>query len=402
VNDPEGGALAGLLVVDASRVLAGPYAAMLLAELGADVIKIEQPGRGDDTRRWGPPFTDDGDSAYFLAANRGKRGIAIDLRQDAGRVLLAGLLSQADVLIENFKATTREAFDLSGPATRRRFPRLVHAAISGFGATGPFAAAPGYDNIAQAASGLMSVTGTAGGDPQKVGVAISDLAAGLHAAVAILAALKHRDATGSGQFVDVSLFDASLALLTNVASSVLVSGEPPVRWGNAHPSIVPYQPVRTKDGVLMLAVGNDGQFGSLAGVLGEPGWVGDPRFATNPARVRHRDELVPIIEARFLERESAAWLLLLSAAGVPAGPVRTVAEALASSEARSRGMVVDLPSSGGRSVRALGPVPKLSETPARVGGVAPRLGEHTDEILRSLLGCDDAHLASLRACGAIG
>ena len=257
------GALDGLLVIDASRVLAGPYAAMLLGELGAQVVKVEQPGRGDDTRQWGPPFTEAGVSAYFLAVNRGKRGVAIDLRLKAGRGVFDDLLLKADVLIENFKSKTREEFALSGEATSRRFPKLVHAAISGFGATGAFASRPGYDNVVQAASGLMSITGPAEGEPYKVGVAVSDLAAGLHAAVSILAALRHRDATGVGQFVDVSLFDASLGLLANVASSALISGEPPGRWGNAHPSIVPYQTVRAADRQLMLAVGNDAQFHAI-------------------------------------------------------------------------------------------------------------------------------------------
>jgi hypothetical protein len=231
VTAPRGGALAGLRVVDASRVLAGPYAAMLLGDLGADVIKVEQPGRGDDTRRWGPPFTEDGLSAYYLAVNRSKRGVAIDLGENAGREVLDALLSRADVLIENFKMTTREAFGLSGEATRRKFPRLVHAAITGFGVTGAHASRPGYDSVVQAASGLMSITGPEDGPPFKTGVAISDLAAGLHATVAILAALRHRDASGEGQLVDVSLFDASLGLLANVASSALVSGETPTRWG---------------------------------------------------------------------------------------------------------------------------------------------------------------------------
>jgi formyl-CoA transferase len=390
-----------VLVVDASRVLAGPYAAMLLSDLGADVIKVEQPGHGDETRRWGPPFTADGVSAYYFAVNRGKRGLAIDLRREAGRAVLDALLSKADVLIENFRADTREAFALDARAIGRRFPRLVHAAISGFGATGAFAERPGYDSVAQAASGLMSITGSVEGEPHKVGVAVADLAAGLHTAVAVLAALRHRDATGVGQFVDVSLFDASLGLLANVASSVLIANDPPARWGNAHPSIVPYQLFHAADGPLMVAVGNDRQFRELAAILEEPSWADDPRFETNPARVRHRDALIPMIEARIVRRPATDWLAAFTAAGIPAGPVRTVPEALRSPEAVERGMVVDLATDGGTAVQALGPVPKLSQTPARVGLAPPRLGEHTGEVLRELLGYDDARIAALGEQGAI-
>ena len=396
MTEPLFGALSGLLVIDASRVLAGPYAAMLLGDLGASVVKVEQPGHGDDTRTWGPPFTESGVSAYYLAVNRGKRGVAIDLRQEDGRRVFDDLLAQADVLIENFKAETREAFALGSCATGHRFPRLVHAAISGFGATGADASRPGYDNVAQAMSGLMSITGPAESEPHKVGVAVSDLAAGLHAAVAVLAALRHRDATGAGQFIDVSLFDASLGLLANVASAALVSQEEPRRWGNAHPSIVPYQTVRTADRPLMLAVGNDHQFRALANVLEAPEWTDDPRFATNPARVRHRETLVPMIEERFSRRPSADWLAALAAVGIPAGPVRTVLEALNSPEAALRGMVhrVD-------DVAMVAPVPKLSRTPARAASMPPRLGEHTDEVLRELLAYPDERIAALRARAAI-
>jgi crotonobetainyl-CoA:carnitine CoA-transferase CaiB-like acyl-CoA transferase len=342
VTEVRPGALSGVLVIDASRILAGPYAAMLLGDLGAEVVKVEAPGRGDDTRRWGPPFTVAGVSAYYLAVNRGKRGVALDLRQEAGRAVLSDLLSRADVLIENFKAETREAFDLGGGATGRRFPRLVHAAISGFGATGVFAARPGYDSVAQAASGLLA----------------------------------------------------------NVASSVLIAGDPPGRWGNAHASIVPYQLVRASDGAFMLAVGNDPQFRALVAILEAPAWADDPRFATNPARVRHRETLIPMIEERFMRRPAADWLAALAAAGVPAGPVRTVPEALSSPEAVERGMVVDLPN-GDQTTRALGPVPKLSKTPARAGSSPPGIGEHTEEVLRELVGYDDARIGALRATGAI-
>ena len=396
MTEKPAGALAGLLVVDASRILAGPYTAMLLGDLGADVVKVEPPPRGDDTRRWGPPFAATGESAYYLAVNRSKRGIAIDLRREDGRGVLDALLSRADVLIENFKAGTRETFELSREATRVRYPRLVHAAISGFGATGSFAGRPGYDNVVQAASGLMSITGPVDGPPYKVGVAVVDLATGLHAAVAILAALRHRDATGEGQFIDVSLFDTSLGLLANVASSALLSGEPAERWGNAHPSIVPYETIDAADGRLMLAVGNDTQFRALCVVLSQPGWAEDSRFATNPARVAHRETLLPMIRERFSRKTVAEWIAGLEAAGVPAGPVRTVCEALACAETVERGMVVSV---GG--VPTVAPVPKLDKTPAQATPAPGRVGEHTDSVLAELLGYDAQRIAALRESGAV-
>ncbi len=395
------GALRGLRIVDASRILAGPYAAMLLGDLGASVVKVEQPGRGDDTRSWGPPFTASGVSAYYFGINRSKKGIAIDLSVEPGRRVLHALLDRADVLIENFKPSTREAFGLTAGETGSRYPRLVHAVISGFGATGAFALRPGYDSVVQAASGLMSITGPAEGPPHKVGVAVSDLAAGMQAAVAILAAVRHRDATGRGQFVDVSLFDASLGLLANVASAALVSPDPPRRWGNAHPSIVPYEVVEAKDGPFMLAVGNDSQFRSFCAVAGCDPLAKDPRFATNPARVRHRDALMASLRPVVAGRRVADWLDALESAGVPAGPVRTVPEALACDEAARSGTIVELPEPGGGAQRAVGPVPRFSDTPASVGPVPWRIGEHTDEVLREWLGWEESEIARCRGEGAV-
>jgi crotonobetainyl-CoA:carnitine CoA-transferase CaiB-like acyl-CoA transferase len=395
VTHGAGGALAGVVVVDLSRVLAGPYAAMMLGDYGATVIKVEEPERGDDTRRWGPPFTASGESAYYLAVNRNKLGLAVDMRQAAGRAVVDGLLEQADILIENYKPATRAAFALTPDAVGFRHPRLVHVAISGFGASGPFAARPGYDSVAQAASGLMSITGAPDGEPAKCGVAISDLAAGFHACFASLAALRHRDRTGRGQFIDVSLFDASLGLLANVASSVLVSGRAPERWGNAHASIVPYDVVAAKDRPFMLAVGNDGQFRALAQCLGAS-WADDARFATNPARVEHRAALMSLLAERFSREIADVWLARLERAGVPAGPLRTVPEALASDEAKARGMVAE---SGG--IPMVGPAAKLGLTPARVGSPPPKLGEHTDEILRGRLGYDAGRIAALRREGIV-
>jgi crotonobetainyl-CoA:carnitine CoA-transferase CaiB-like acyl-CoA transferase len=395
-------ALDGVRVVDASRILAGPYCGMILGDLGATVVKIEEPERGDDTRRWGPPFTDAGESAYYLSVNRSKLGVALDLATPAGRSTFEALLDRADVLIENYKTATRESLGLAGDAPRTRFPRLVHAAVSGFGASGSRAARPGYDSIAQAESGLMSITGPPDGDPYKLGVAISDLAAGLHAAVGILAALRRRDRTGEGQLVDVSLLDASLGLLANVGSSWLVAGETPERWGNAHASIVPYEPVATADGMLMLAVGNDRQFRALCEALGDPALADDPRFATNPERVKNRADLLPRLAGRFRTRTRAHWQLSLDRLGVPAGPVRTVPEALEGEIARERNMVVEVGRPGEPSTRAIGPVPKLSHSPAIPHLPPPRIGEHTESGLSSWLGYDAAKIAALRAAGAFG
>lgn len=392
------GALDGILVLDLSRVLAGPYAAMLLGDLGATVIKVEEPGRGDDTRRWGPPFTAEGESAYYLAANRNKRGIALDLGREADREALHALAAKADVLVENFKPGTLARLGLHPEALLAAHPRLVVASISGFGRTGPETDRPGYDAVIQAESGLMSLTGPVDGEPHKLGVAIADLAAGLHAAIAILAALRHRDRTGRGQHVDVSLFDAAVGLLANVGSSYLVTGTAPGRHGNAHPSIAPYEPFETADGRIMLAVGNDGQFDALCRVLGRPEWVSDPRFATNPARAANRAALAALVGASLRAGATSRWLADLDAAGVPAGAVRTVPEALDGAIAAARGMVATLDRGGASPYVGIGPVPKLDRTPARVSSPPPRLGEHTAEVLREILGWDEVRIASVVAC----
>ncbi len=303
-------ALAGITILDLSRVLAGPFATMLLGDLGADVIKVERPGDGDDTRHWGPPFTAQGESAYYLCANRNKRSLTLNLDDPAGSDILRELVSHADVLVENFRAGAMERWGVGYAALRSVHPGLVYCAITGYGQTGPYRDRPGYDNVIEAQGGLMSITGPAGedGEPHKVGVAIADITAGLYAAMSILAALRHRDASGEGQYIDVALFDVQLSWLANVASAYLVSGEEPRRYGNAHPSIVPYQTVRTADGWLMLAVGNDGQFGRLCDLLGRAGWASDARYASNAARVEHRQELMSKIEPCFARRTTGDWI----------------------------------------------------------------------------------------------
>lgn len=396
------GALADLLVLDLTRVLAGPYGTMILGDFGARVIKIEQPGRGDDTRQWGPPFTPSGESAYFLCANRNKQSLALDLKSAAGRQILRELAQRADVLIENFKVGTLDRLGLGYAALREQNPGLIYCAITGYGQTGPYRDRPGYDTVIQAQGGIMSITGPADGEPFKVGVAIVDISAGLYAATAILAALHHRQHSGEGQFIDIALFDTQLGWLANVASAYLVSGQPPQRYGNAHATIVPYQAVPSADGWLMLAVGNDQQFLALCRLLGHPEWASDPRFATNPARVANRATLIPQLEAIFRTRTTHEWVLALLDQGVPCGPVNDIPTALHDPQAQARAMLQSIhhPQSG--PLPMVGPVPKLSATPPSIASPPPLLGEHSASILREFLGYDDAQIAALHQAGVIG
>ncbi|MBX0329501.1 CoA transferase [Oscillochloris sp. ZM17-4] len=395
------GALDDILILDLSRVLAGPYGTMVLSDFGARVVKVEQPGQGDETRTWGPPFAADGQSAYFLCANRNKESITVNLRSPEGRAIVRALAARADVLIENFKVGTMAALGLGYESLRELNPGLVYCAITGYGQDGPYARRPGYDTVIQAQGGLMSVTGPAEGGPFKVGVAVVDITAGLYAASAILAALHHRARAGEGQLIDIALFDVQLSWLANVASAYLVSGSPPARQGNAHATIVPYQPFAAADGHVMVAVGNDGQFARLCGALGRPEWATDPRFTSNPARVAARDELVPMIAEVMAGRPAAAWVEALLAADVPCAPVNDIPAALADPQAQARGMVREIPAEGGPPVRLVGPAPKLSATPAAVRSAPPRHGQHTEAVLRELLGYDQARIAELRESGAI-
>lgn len=321
------GALDGIVVADFTRVLAGPYCTMLLADMGAEVIKVERPGTGDDTRSWGPPFDADGRATYFESVNRNKTSVAIDLASEAGQTQAGELVDRADVLIENFAPGTLARFGLSWDQVRDRRPDLIYCSISGFG-SGPGADLPGYDLLAQAVGGLMSVTGPQPGTPTKAGVAVTDVITGLHAAVGILAALRHRDATGTGQLVEVSLLTSLLSGLVNQTSAVLNGGVVPGITGNAHPSIVPYETYPAADRLIVIAVGNDGQFRRLCRVLAHDEWADDPRFTTNPARVEHRDELNPLLHETLRTQPADHWLPLLRAAGVPAGPINTIAEAI--------------------------------------------------------------------------
>jgi crotonobetainyl-CoA:carnitine CoA-transferase CaiB-like acyl-CoA transferase len=395
------GALSNVLVIDLTRVLAGPYATMILSDFGASVIKIEQPGRGDETRQWGPPFSPSGESAYFLGVNRNKKSLTLDLRTSGGQQVLRDLVRRGDVLIENFRAGTLDKLGLGYATLREINPCLIYCAITGYGQTGPYRDRPGYDAVIQAQGGIMSVTGAADAEPSKVGVAIADIAAGLYAAVSITAALHYRQVAGIGQLIDISLFDAQLGWLANVASAYLVSGELPKRFGNAHASIVPYQTMPTADGWLMLAVGNDQQFASLCRVLGQPDWLLDDRFVTNPARVEHRPVLIPMLTEAFRKRTTACWLEALLPAGIPCGPVNDVPTALNDPQAQARSMVQSVEHATGGRISLVGPVPKLSVTPAHITSAPPLLGEHTDQVLSEFLGYDTAHIAALRAEGAI-
>ncbi len=373
--------LAGLRVLDLSRVLAGPYCTMVLADLGADVVKVENPHAGDETRAWGPPYAGE-ESAYFLSVNRSKRSAALDLKDPGDLAAVRTLAERADVVIENFRPGGAERLGLGFEALRAANPGLVYCSISGFGHEREPVDRPGYDFVAQAECGLMAITGHEA--PAKVGVAVVDLFAGYNAAVGILAALRRRDATGAGDHVRVSLLDSGLAALVNVAQNALVTGEEPRRYGNAHPSIVPYETFPTADGLLALAAANDGLFVRACAVLGRPELPGDPRFATNPARVEHREALVPLLTAALAERGADAWVAAFTAAGVPAGRVRGVRDAFeaASAAGAAATVTVEHPTAGPLEL-VRSPI-SLREAPTRPPAAPPRLGEHTADVLAEL------------------
>jgi len=390
------GALAGLRVLDLTRILAGPLCTMMLGDLGADVIKVEPVAGGDDTRGWGPPFAG-GESAYFLGVNRNKRSLTLDLATEAGREILAGLVARADVLVENFKTGTLETWGVGDAWLADHAPRVVRCSITGYGTSGPRARQPGYDFVLQAESGLMSICGAPDGPPTKYGVAIVDVCTGMLACSAILAALQARPRTGRGQRVEVSLHDAALAMLVNVASSYLVAGQEARRFGNGHPTIVPYTTYPTRDGQMAVAVGNDAQFARFAEAVGRPEWARDARFTRNRDRVVHRDVLDGLVADVLRGDVARAWLDRLRAAGVPCGRINTVAQALDDPHAAARGMVetVEHPAAG--ALRLLGIPFKLAGTPATVRRPPPTLGQHTEEILRDELGLGAARVAELRA-----
>jgi crotonobetainyl-CoA:carnitine CoA-transferase CaiB-like acyl-CoA transferase len=388
------GALSHIKVLDLSRVLAGPWASQILADLGAEVIKIENPAGGDDTRGWGPPFmTDDAgemteESAYFLCTNRGKQSVCVDMKTKEGQATLRQLAAQCDVVIENFKVGGAAKYGLDYVSLSEQNPALVYCSITGFGQTGPCKDRPGYDFLVQAMGGLMSVTGqpdgAEGAGPQKVGVALTDIMTGLYATIGVLAALAERDRSGLGQHVDLALLDVTAATLANQATNYLVGGLNPTRMGNAHPNIVPYQSFVANDGHLIVAVGNDGQFRRYVDVLGCPELADDKRFITNRDRVHNRDALVPLLQAKMLERGKEEWLQLLEAAQVPAGPINTVAEVFAEPQIQAREMQVTVPHSQNAELQLVGNPIKLSRTPVEYRRPPPTLGEHTDQVLSAL------------------
>ena len=399
------GPLSGIRILDLSRVLAGPYCTQLLGDLGADVIKVEKPGAGDDTRKWGPPYVkgtdgaDTSESAYYLSCNRNKRSVTIDIAKPQGGALARRLLGHCDVLIENFKTGGLEKYGLDYERLKDDFPRLVYCSITGFGQSGPYAHLPGYDFMAQGMGGIMDITGEPGGPPLKTGVAIADIMCGMYAATAILSALRHRDQEGAGQHIDLSLLDTQVSWLANVGVSYLTSGETPQRLGNAHANIVPYQVFDASDGPFILAAGNDAQFRQFCEFADEPGLADDPRFATNAQRVRNRGELIPILEGLIGRRSRRHWLEGLARLNVPSGPVNTVAEVFDDPQVAHRGMKIAMPYplAAGGAVEMIGNPIKMSETPPADRRPPPTLGEHTDQVLAELLGLSDRELAELRA-----
>lgn len=395
---PQAQALCGLRVLDLSRILAGPSATQLLADLGAEVIKIERPGKGDDTRGWGPPFQAKapGHSAYFLAANRGKQSVAVNMANPRGQALIRDLAAGSDILVENFKPGDLGRYGLDYPSLSAVNPRLIYCSISGFGQTGPNAHRAGYDFLVQGEGGMMSLTGTPEGEPMKAGVGVADILCGMYAAVGILAAVQARHSTGRGQQIDLSLMDVQVAMLVNQGVAHLLDGKIPPRRGNDHPTIVPYGTFPGRDGSFILAIGNDGQFARFVTDAGAPGLATDARFATNAARVRNRDVLIPVIAALTAGRDCADWLAACANLGVPAGPVNDLAQVFASPQVAARGMAVDLD-----GVTLIGNPLKMSATPVTYAKPPPRLGEDSGAVLGRILGLSAQSIQDLAAAGVI-
>ena len=396
------GPLTGFRVLDLSRILAGPWASQMLADLGAEVIKIERPGSGDDTRGWGPPYMPDqsgeatGEAAYFHAANRGKQSVCIDMSQPAGQQLIQQLAAHCDVFIENFKVGGLKKYGLDYTSMQRINPRLVYCSITGFGQSGPYAGRAGYDFMIQAMGGMMSVTGETDGQPMKIGVALADVLTGLYAANAIQAALIHQQKTGAGQYIDMALFDVQVATLANQAMNFLASGVSPQRRGNSHPNIVPYQAFQTWDGHIILAIGNDAQFERFCKLAGGDELAADARFRSNSDRVRYRDLLVPQVAAIMLQKSSADWLVALNAEGIPCGPINDIEQVFADPQVQHRGLQLELDHPDAGKVASVANPIRMSLTPVQYDRAPPLLGQHTGEVLTRLLGMDEQQVSRLK------
>jgi formyl-CoA transferase len=407
------GALAGIKVLDLSRVLAGPWCTQILADLGADVVKIERPGVGDDTRTWGPPFLKDAEgndthqAVYFTACNRNKRSVTIDMATPDGQALLRQMAAESDIVVENFKTGGLKQYGLDHESLRALNPRLIYCSVTGFGHDGPHANRAGYDLMIQATTGMMSITGrpddVPGGGPLRVGVALTDLFTGVYASTAILAALEVRHRTGEGQHIDMALLDVGMAILANQASAFLNTGVAPRRQGNTHPSLAPYQDFHTQDGSMLLAIGNNGQFARFCEAAGHPEWAADPRFATNPLRVRHREVLIPQMEEVTRTRTTAEWIALLEDKAVPCGPINDIGQAFDDEQVKARGLAVTLPRNAGDGIESITGVAsplRLQSTPPVLRNAPPALGQHTDEVLAEL-GIDPQRRAALRDAGVV-
>ncbi len=392
--------LEGIRVLDLSRVLAGPFATQLLGDLGAEIIKVEAPGRGDETRSWGPPFAD-GEAAYYLSVNRNKKSITVNLKTPEGIDIIKKLAKISDVFIENFKVGGLDKLGLGYEEIKKENPRIIYVSITGFGHTGPYKERPGYDFIIQGMCGVMSVTGEPDGEPMKVGVAWTDVITGLFASNAILAALIEREKSGLGQYIDISLLDSAIAAMVNQASNYLISGVPPKRYGNAHPNIVPYQAFKTKDSYMILAVGNDSQFEKFCKVAGREDLANNPDFATNPKRVENREKLIPIIKDIMLTKTTAEWCKLLTEAKVPCGPIYNLKEVFEDPHVQSRNMVVNVKHPTAGKIPLVGTPLKFSRTKVQFNQYPPLLGEHTDEVLHHLLGFSEKTLKVYHEKGII-
>ena len=400
--------LEGIRVLDLTRILAGPSCTQILGDLGADVIKVERPGRGDDTRGWGPPYLEDaagkptGESAYYLSANRNKRSLSLDISRPEGRELLEQLLGKCDILAENFKVGDLEKRGFGWEAVHERHPRLIYCSITGFGQDGPYAGRAGYDFIIQGMGGLMSITGEPDGQPMKVGVPISDIMAGMYACVSILAALRHRDQTGLGQHIDISLLDAQVAWLYNQASNYLVGGEEPGRLGNAHPNIVPYESFATSDGWVTIGIGNDAQFQRFCEFAGCAELGADPRFATNTLRLEHREALIPALQKVFATQSSDYWLTELERHKIPCGPINTISQVFRDPHIRQRGLLREVHHpAAGKPLRMVGSPIRMSAVTPEIRRPPPTAGQHTEELLGEVLGLDSAAVARLRDEGIV-